>query len=177
MAMVIGLTAGFSPNKIAEEFVNGAKMVLVGALVTGFSKGISVILADAHIIDTIVYALSSLVAGLPKQIGAMAMLLVQSILNCFIISSSGQAAATVPIMSPLGDVLGLTQQTVVMAFLYGDGFSNILLPMNASIMGACAISGITYPQYLRRAWRHYVSYMLIGFIMLFVAATINLGPF
>lgn len=64
-----------------------------------------------------------------------------------------------------------------MAFLYGDGFSNILLPMNASIMGACAISGITYPQYLRRAWRHYVSYMLIGFIMLFVAATINLGPF
>ena len=107
----------------------------------------------------------------------MAMLLVQSILNCFIISSSGQAAATVPIMSPLGDVLGLTQQTVVMAFLYGDGFSNILLPMNASIMGACAISGITYPQYLRRAWRHYLSYMVIGFIMLFVAATINLGPF
>lgn len=177
MAIVIGLTAGFSPNKIAEEFVAGARVVLVGALVTGFSKGISVILADANIIDTIVYGLSSLVAGLPKQIGAMAMLLVQSILNCFIISSSGQAAATVPIMSPLGDVLGLTQQTVVMAFLYGDGFSNILLPMNASIMGACAISGITYPQYMRRAWRHYLSYMLIGFVMLFVAATIDLGPF
>ena len=177
MAIVIGLTAGFSPNKIAEEFVNGAKVVLVGALVTGFSMGISVILADANIIDTIVYGLSSLVVGLPKQIGAMAMLLVQSVLNCFIISSSGQAAATVPIMSPLGDVLGLTQQTVVMAFLYGDGFSNILLPMNASIMGACAISGITYPQYLRRAWKHYASYMVIGFVMLFIAATINLGPF
>lgn len=177
MAMAIGLTAGFSPNRIANEFVDGAKMVLVGALVTGFSKGISVILADANIIDTIVYGLSSLVVGLPKQIGAMAMLFVQSILNCFIISSSGQAAATVPIMSPLGDVLGLTQQTVVMAFLYGDGFSNILLPMNASIMGACAISGITYPQYMRRAWRHYVSYMVIGLIMLFIAATINLGPF
>lgn len=177
MAIVIGLTAGFSPNKLAEEFVNGAKMVLVGALVTGFSKGIGVILTDANIIDTIVYGLSSIVVGLPKQIGAMAMLLVQSVLNCFIISSSGQAAATVPIMSPLGDVLGLTQQTVVMAFLYGDGFSNMLLPMNASIMGACAISGITYPQYLKRAWKHYISYMIIGFIMLFIAATINLGPF
>ena len=113
--------------------------------------------------------------GLPTQIGAMAMLLVQSVLNCFIISSSGQAAATIPIMSPLGDVLGLTQQTVVMAFLYGDGFSH--LPMNASIMGACAISGITYPQYMRRAIRHYASYMVIGFIMLFIAATIKLGPF
>ena len=177
MAVVIGLTAGYDANKIASTFVDGAKVVLVGALVTGFSKGISVILADANITDTIVHALSSLVVGLPTQIGAMAMLLVQSVLNCFIISSSGQAAATSPIMSPLGDVLGLTQQTVVMAFLYGDGFSNLLLPMNASIMGACAISGITYPQYMRRAIRHYASYMVIGFIMLFIAATIKLGPF
>lgn len=177
MALVIGLTAGYDANKIASTFVDGAKVVLVGALVTGFSKGISVILADANITDTIVHGLSSLVVGLPTQIGAMAMLLVQSILNCFIISSSGQAAATIPIMSPLGEVLGLTQQTVVMAFLYGDGFSNILLPMNASIMGACAISGITYPQYMRRAIRHYLSYMLIGFVLLFVAATIKLGPF
>ncbi len=177
MALVIGLTAGYDANKIANTFVDGAKLVLVGALVTGFSKGIGVILTDANITDTIVHALSSLVVGLPTQIGAMAMLLVQSVLNCFIISSSGQAAATIPIMSPLGDVLGVTQQTVVMAFLYGDGFSNILLPMNASIMGACAISGITYPQYMRRAIRHYLSYMLIGFVLLFVAATIQLGPF
>ena len=136
MAVVIGLTAGYDANKIASTFVDGAKVVLVGALVTGFSKGISVILADANITDTIVHALSSLVVGLPTQIGAMAMLLVQSVLNCFIISSSGQAAATIPIMSPLGDVLGLTQQTVVMAFLYGDGFSGELDPgFGAKIAG------------------------------------------
>lgn len=177
MAIVIGLTAGYGPNKIAEEFVNGARVVLVGALVTGFSKGISVILADAGIIDTIVYGLSSVVQGMPRSLGGVAMLVVQSLINCVVISSSGQAMVTIPIMSPLGDVMGLTQQTVVMAFLYGDGFSNILLPMNASIMGACAISGISFPQYFRRAWRHYAVYMIIGAILMVVAVNINLGPF
>ncbi len=177
MAIVIGLTAGYSPNKIANDWVAGARLVLVGALVTGFGRGISVILADANIIDTIVYGLSSVAAGAPKIIAGPVLMVVQSILNCFIISASGQAAATIPIVSPLGDVLGLSQQTVVMAFIYGDGFSNLLLPMNASIMGACAISGIAFPQYIRYTWRLYVTNMVIGMILVGIASAIQLGPF
>lgn len=177
MAIVIGGTAGYSPNKIAAEFVKGAQVIIVGALVVGFARGISIILAQGHITDTIVYGLAQAFSGFPKALSGVAMLIVQSILNCFIISASGQAAATIPIMSPLGEVLGLTKQTVAMAFIYGDGFSNIILPMNASIMGACAISGCSFSQYIKQAWKYYAAYMVIGMVMVTVAVAINLGPF
>lgn len=177
MALVIGFTAGYSANRIADEFVKGTQMILVGALVVGFARGISIILLDGHIIDTIVYGLASVFSHFPKPLAGVAMLIVQSIINCFIISASGQAAATIPIMEPLGEVLGITKQTVVMAFIYGDGFSNIMLPMNASIMGACAISGLSYGQYIKQAWKYYVAYMAVGAIMLIAAVAIKLGPF
>lgn len=174
MAVVIGLTAGYSPNKIAEEFVAGAKKVLVGALVVGFSKGISLILSDACIIDTIVYGFSSFLSAMPKVIGALFMYIFQILMNCFIISGSGQAAATIPIMGPLGDVLGLTPQTVVTAFIFGDGLTNLLLPMSAATMGAIAIADVTYPQYVKFIWRIIVTNLLIGAAMVITATIIGL---
>lgn len=177
MAVVIGLTAGYKPNEIASKFVEGGKLVLVGGMVAGFGRGISIILTESNIIDTIVHALATVASSAPSFLAAPVMLIVQSLINCFIISASGQAAATIPIMSPLGDILHLSQQTVVMAFLYGDGFSNILLPMNASIMGACAISGVTYPKYIKYTYKLYLTNMVIGMILCFVADLINLGPF
>lgn len=177
MGIMAGLVDGMSANDIAREFVVGAKTVLVGALVVGFARGISVILADAHIIDSIVYGLSSVLANFPKTIGAVFMYLCQLIINCFIISGSGQAAATIPIMSPLGDVLGVTQQTVVMAFTYGDGLTNIILPMNASLMGALAIGGVEYPQFIKFISRIFFTNLLIGAVLIATASMINLGPF
>ena len=177
MGMTAGLISGMNANDIAKEFVVGAKTVLVGALVVGFARGISVILADSNIIDSIVYGLSSILVVFPKTIGAVFMYLCQLIINCFIISGSGQAAATIPIMSPLGDVLGVTQQTVVMAFTYGDGLTNIVLPMSASLMGALAIGNVEYPQFLRFISRIFFTNLVIGAGLIAFASIINLGPF
>lgn len=177
MGMTAGLISGMSANDIAKEFVVGAKTVLVGALVVGFARGISVILSSANIIDSIVYGLSSVLTVFPKTIGAVFMYICQLIINCFIISGSGQAAATIPIMSPLGDVLGVTQQTVVMAFTYGDGLTNIILPMSASLMGALAIGNVEYPQFVRFISRIFFTNLLIGGSLVAIASMINLGPF
>lgn len=177
VGMAAGLVSGMNANGIAKEFVVGAKTVLVGALVVGFARGISVILADAHIIDSIVYGLSSVLVVFPKTIGAVFMYICQLIINCFIISGSGQAAATIPIMSPLGDVLGVTQQTVVMAFTYGDGLTNIILPMSASLMGALAIGNVEYPQFIKFISRIFFTNLFIGAGLIAIASMINLGPF
>ena len=95
-------------------------------------------------------------------------------MNCFIISGSGQAAATIPIMGPLGDVLGLTPQTVVTAFIFGDGLTNLLLPMSAATMGAVAIAGITYGQYVKYIWRIILTNLCIGGAMVVIATMIHL---
>ncbi|MBE7727551.1 MAG: YfcC family protein [Enterocloster citroniae] len=174
MAIVCGLTGGFSGNRICDEFVAGARRVLVGALVVGFAKAISLVMDQAFITDTIVYAFSSLLSGMPKVIGALFMYIFQVIMNCFIISGSGQAAATIPIMGPLGDVLGLSPQTVVTAFIFGDGLTNLLLPMSAATMGAVAIAGITYGQYVKYIWRIILTNLCIGGAMVVIATIIHL---
>lgn len=174
MAVVCGLTGGFSGNQICEEFVEGARKVLVGALVVGFAKAISLVMDQACISDTIVYTFSSMLSGMPKVVGALFMYIFQIIMNCFIISGSGQAAATIPIMGPLGDVLGLTPQTVVTAFIFGDGLTNLLLPMSAATMGAVAIAGISYGQYVKYIWRIIVTNLCIGGVMVVTATLIGL---
>lgn len=173
MAIIIGATAGFTPNEIAGKFVDGGKKVFLGFLVVGFSKAIALVMTNAGIIDTIIYGFSGLLEGMPKVIGALFMYLFQILINCFIISGSGQAAATIPIMGPLGEILGLTPQTVVTAFIFGDGLTNLVLPMSAATMGGIAIAGITYPQYLKYIWRIILTNLLVGAVMVVAAVTIG----
>lgn len=177
MLIVAGVAAGYSVNKMASEFVNGAKKMVMGVMVVGFAKGISMVLSDGMIIDSVVYGLSSLLIGLPKVVGAIAMYLIQIVMNTFIISGAGQAAATIPIMSPLGDVLGITQQTVVSAFQYGDGITNLLLPMSPATMGAIAFASIPYPKYVKFIWKIILTNLIIGGAIVAFAAATNVGPF
>lgn len=177
LTIAVGIVAGYSPNKIASEFVNGAKTMVMGALVVGFAKGISVVLGDGNIIDTIVYTFSGMLVGLPKVVSALFMYAFQFVLNFFIISGSGQALTTIPIMSPLGEVLGLTQQTVVTAFQYGDGITNLLLPMSSTTIGACVLAKVEYPTFVKFIWKIIVTNAVIGGILVTIATLINLGPF
>lgn len=169
LGIVSGITMGYSLNKVVEIFVDGAKKVLVGALVVGFARGISLTLANAQIIDSVVYGFSNIIGEAPKIIGALFVYLFQLILNVFIISGSGQAAATIPIVGPLGDVLGLHPQTIVTAFIYGDGITNVLLPMSAVTMGGVALAGISYPQYVKYLWRIIATNIVLGGIMVVIS--------
>lgn len=177
MFVLVGIVARYSVNKMANEFVNGAKKMVMGVMVIGFAKAISVVLNDGNIIDTIVYGLSSMLVGSHKVVGALAMYIIQIIMNTFIISGAGQAAATIPIMSPLGDVIGITQQTVVSAFQYGDGITNLILPMSPATMGAIAFASIPYPKYVKYIWKIIVTNLFFGGCIVAYAAISNVGPF
>lgn len=107
---------------MAEEFLEGASSVVMGALVVGFAKAILVILQGAMIIDTIVFYASQVLQGMPPIIAAQGMLILQTLINFFIPSSTGQAATVIPILAPLGDLLGVSRQVTCLAFQFGDGF-------------------------------------------------------
>lgn len=124
MGIFAGFVDGLKPSEIAEEFVKGAAGITMGALVVGLARAILVIVQDAMIIDTIIYYAASLLEGLPSVLAAQGMLLLTSIINFFIPSSTGAASVSIPILAPIGDFLGVSRQVTCLAFQFGDGFSN-----------------------------------------------------
>jgi uncharacterized ion transporter superfamily protein YfcC len=128
MGIVCGFIGGFTPSKIAEYFIEGCKDMVFSALAVGLGRGILMVMNQGHITDTVVFALSQPLSLFPKWVAAEGMLFVQTLINFLIPSGSGQVAVTMPIMAPLSDVLHITRQTAVLAFQYGDGFSNIFWP-------------------------------------------------
>lgn len=129
------------PNEIAETFVESTRAAMYGVLLVGFSRGISMVMAAGSIIDTVVYALGNLVGSLPTTLTGIGMLIVQNLINFFIPSGSGQAVVMMPIMAPLADVVNMSREMSVVAFQFGDGFSNMIWP--TAVATECGIMGIS----------------------------------
>ena len=116
MGIACGLVSGYGPSRIAKEFGNGAKGIVVGCLIIGIARTVEVILSDAKILDTIVYGIVNIVNVMPGSIKAVGMFICQSLINCVIVSGTGQAAVTMPLMVPVSDLVGISRQTAVLAF-------------------------------------------------------------
>ena len=177
MGVLSGFAYGFEPSKIAEEFTKGAKKLVYGALMIGMANGISLILADGKILDTTVQYLGGLLVVLPSHAQAAGMFLMQLLINGLITSGSGQAAATMPIMLPVADIIGMTKQTAVLAFNFGDGLSNYILPTSSALMGFIAMVGISYSNWMKFMWKLFLIWIVVGAILVIVANSINYGPF
>jgi len=105
------------------------------------------------------------------------MFLANSVINFFIPSGSGQAATVMPIMAPLADVLGITRQTAVLAFQYGDGFSNQIIPTSGALLAVLSISKIPYDRWLKYNWKLIAIWTVIGCFMLYGTSLFFYGPF
>ena len=172
MGVLCGIVNRYSPNKIAATFGNGAKGIVVGALIVGIARGVELALSDAMILDTIVHAIASIVNILPQSLKAIGMFLAQSLVNCVITSGTGQAAVTMPLMVPVADLIGITRQTAVLAFQLGDGFSNSVLPTSSALMGYLVVSKIPYVKWLKfmmplfLIWTFFGCLFMLGALMI-----------
>jgi len=172
MSMIAAAVMGWGPNKYVSEFVDSCKGVVWGAMLAGLAKGIMIVMNNAMIIDTIIYALSNLLEGAPEWISAQLMLLVQTIVNLPVNSGSGQAVVMMPIMAPLGDALGITRQVSCLACQFGDGFSNLLWP-TGSIVIMCGLADVPYEKWLKWFWKLFVILYVVQMIMLEIAVLIG----
>ena len=140
--IVVGLVGGLNLNQITDAFIKGAKDLVGTALIIGLARGILILSRDGKIIDSILYSLSTPIANFHPVISSQAMFVVQTMLNFFVPSGSGQAVLTMPIMAPLSDLVHVTRQTAVLAFQFGDGFSNMIIPTSAVTMGVLSLAEI-----------------------------------
>lgn len=169
LAVVCGLVGGLGVDETARRFAQGAGDLAAVALMVGFARSIALLLEEGQVLHTIVYGLARPLEGLPPVVGALGMLAVQTLINFFIPSGSGQAYATMPIMAPLADVLGLERQVAVLAYQYGDGFSNILIPTNIVLMAILGMAGVSYERWVRFAAPLLVKLTVVAAAALLVA--------
>jgi len=135
----------------------------------GFARSIQVVLSEARVIDTIINGLAEPLQLFPSAVAAVGMLAVQTVCNFFIPSGSGQAFVTMPIMVPLADLTLVTRQTAVLAYQFGDGFTNMIVPTNAVLMGVLALAKIPYQRWLRFIFPLLCKLYLVAIAALLVA--------
>lgn len=175
-AVVADLVSGASANEMCKDLIDGSKQMLGAAYIIGMATAISTIMNDGKITYTIVHSLSSLLEGLPAVVIAPGMVLANTVINIFLTSGSGQAVAVMPILTPLADVLGVTRQTTVLAFNFGDGFCNYVLPTSTALMGTLSVTNIPYDRWMRFMWKLFLIWLIVGCILASIAQFIHLGP-
>ena len=164
IGIAAALIARMSPGETSRTFLEGAANMTAPALIVGFARTIEVVLQDGQIIDSIVNSIAGVLEGMPSEVSAVGMLLVQSVCNFFIPSGSGQAFVTMPIMSPLATLTDVPQQTAVLAFQFGDGFTNMIVPTSALVVGALALGKVPYA-----AWFRFVGPLMLKILVLAAA--------
>ena len=147
--IVAGKIGGLSLDEMAEAFIMGAKDMMGAAIMLGFARSIVIIAENAGIIDTILYHLAQMLGNISGILASYLMLPVQMFINFFISSGSGQAALTMPILAPLGDLIGISRQLTVLIFQLGDGFSNTLFPTSGILIACIGVAGIPYAKWLK----------------------------
>ncbi len=173
LAIVGGLSGGLKLDGIAESFTRGASELAGTAILIGFARSIALLLEDGLVLHTIVNALATPLALVPAELSAVGMLFIQSILNLFIPSGSGQAFVTMPLMAPIGDLVGVSRQVSVLAFQFGDGFMNMIVPTNPVLMGIIGLAGIPYDRWFRFIFPLIVKLFVVGAIALMLAVWIG----
>jgi len=166
MGLFSAIIAGRGMNEIARSFIEGCKEMVSAALVLGFVGGVIVILENGGIMDTILNAMAGLVTGVPRILAADFQYLIQMFFNFFIPSGSTKAALTMPVMSQLADLSGITRQTAVLAYQFGDGFTNMIIPTSGVTIGTLAMARIPYEKWFKWNFPMQVGFFIISLLLL-----------
>jgi uncharacterized ion transporter superfamily protein YfcC len=171
---VAGFIGGLSVQALVSTFFEGMTSVLPAALMVGVARSISLVMADGHIIDTVLNGLASVLSGLPGGASAFFMVPVQMLLHILVPSVSGQAVLTMPLLVPLADLLSITRQAPVLAYQTGAGLMELFTPTNGALMAVLLAAGVPYQRWLRFAIAATVIPFLIGLAGIATALWLNL---
>lgn len=173
LAIAVGLVARIGADRIAITFSKGAAELAGTAVLIGFARAIALLLEDGQVLHTIVRAMAEPLVGLPAELSAVGMLVIQSVINLFVSSGSGQAYLTMPLMAPIGDLVGLERQVAVLAFHFGDGFVNMVAPTNPVLMGILGLAGIPYLRWLKFVVPLLLKLLLLAAVVMVIAVRIG----
>ncbi|MBU1311319.1 MAG: putative basic amino acid antiporter YfcC [Gammaproteobacteria bacterium] len=174
IAVIAVIGKRFSMNDAADGFKQGAAELLPAALIVGMAKGIVLLLGGDNaespsVLNTLLYYSGQALDGLPAYLSAWLMLVIQSVINFFVASGSGQAALTMPLIAPLADLVGLSRQIAVLAFQLGDGLTNCIIPTSAALIGCLGVVRLDWTVWLRFVWKLQLCLFALASAFMFIA--------
>jgi uncharacterized ion transporter superfamily protein YfcC len=173
LSAVIAVAAGLSANEAALSFVSGMKKILMACMLIGVASAIAITLEWGQVLDSVVHGLTGLLGEDNPTHAVVGMFTAQLTLDFLIPSTSGQAAVSMPIMGPLGQLSGVSPQTTVLAFLFGNGITNLLTPTSGTLLAYLATAQVSWVDWAKAVAWLWVIYVVVAIAML--AVIVNLG--
>jgi uncharacterized ion transporter superfamily protein YfcC len=175
--ILAGMIYSKKGNEIVKDLIDGAKDIFGAAIVIGLAGGIIIILEEGQIIHSILHAAANAMNGLGRIGTVGTMYIVQTLINIIIPSGSAKAAITMPIMAPFSDLVNLSRQATVMAFQFGDGFTNMITPTSPVLMAVLGVSKIPYTKWFKWVFPLIIILIITGFILLIPTVLMQLKGF
>ncbi|MEO8501009.1 MAG: YfcC family protein [Vicinamibacteria bacterium] len=173
MGIVAGLVGGLGVSGTALAFAEGFASMASAAMLIGVARSISYVLDQGHVIDTLVHSMVTPLESLPSYASALGMLLLHVGVHVPVPSVSGQAALTMPVLIPVGDLVLIPRQVVVLAYQYGAGMTDLVTPTNGGMMAVLAAANVPFEKWIRFAFPMFGALLALG--ALAVATAIATG--
>ncbi|MEO6748616.1 MAG: YfcC family protein [Casimicrobiaceae bacterium] len=173
LALVIAVISGLPSREAADAFIDGMKGMILGALLIGLASSIEIILRDSLVLDTVIHDLASWVDGKAPTLVAQGMVLIEMVLDVLIPSTSGKAAISMPLLGPIGTLAGVSGQTTVLAFLFGNGLTNMVTPTSGMLLAYLATGGVGYGQWIRFILPLFGVLFVLSMIIMAIAVAIG----
>ncbi|RXQ93964.1 YfcC family protein [Ancylomarina salipaludis] len=177
MGIFSGIAYNKSANDITKLFLEGVSDILSAALIVGLAGGILIVLEEGQIIDSILFYISKSMNDFGKIASVGMMYVIQNVINIIIPSGSAKAALTMPMMSQFSDLIGVSRQATVMAFQFGDGFTNMITPTSGVLIGVLGVAKIPYDKWVKWIGGFMAILILLGFLLLIPTVTMELNGF
>lgn len=173
IGIISGIIGGLSGDEICDAFVEGCKDVLLGALLIGAARGITVVMTQGKIIDSVVHGLAMVLSNLPGEITGIGVLIMTALFNFIVSSGSGKAVILMPILSPLADVVHISKNAAILAYQYGDGSTMTLWPTSGYFMACLAVAGVSWTKWVKFYWKCSLMILGLGAILLVIAGIVS----
>lgn len=172
-----GVISGYEPTALIKDILKGLLTMLPAVVLILMAMSIKQIMMNGRTMDTILYRASGMIGGLSPNVAVVFLYLLILFMDFFIGSGSAKAFLVMPIIIPLTDMIGVTRQTAVLAYCFGDGFSNLLFPTNPTLMIALGLTVVSYPKWIKWSIKIQLVIFVITTAMLFAANRVGFGPF
>lgn len=169
LGVAAGIAAGENPNSFVREFMTGMKDILSAALIVGFASGIVIILQNGSVIEPMLSSMAASMEGAGNSACLALMYGIQTVINLLIPSATAKAAITIPIMTPFSDMIGVARQSMVLAFQFGDGFTNMITPTSGVLMAVLGMAKIPYGRWVKWVWKGVAALVLVGLVLLLMS--------
>lgn len=175
MGCLLALIFRIRPSEACQLFCKGAVRVFAAAFAVGLAQSVVVLMNQACIMDTIVHAMAILLENKGTILALLIIFIFVTLFNFLVVSGSGKAVIIMPILQPLGSLLHINQQVLVLAYQYGDGITNSFWPGSSLVQ--LSMCGVDYGKWIRFCWKIYLALIVSAFILIMIAHSMGYGPF